>query len=430
MTRTKLIGQIIDGESISSPFFGEMTGSSTVLKEVSSGTGDIEVYINSVGGNCMAGFEIVNSFRSAITAGRNVTFYIGSLAASIAAYIPTAVEGAKIVIAENAKMAFHAPWSSMTGSREEFQDEIELLSKIENDVKSALQKRGVQVSDEWFKAGRVKWFSGKEAVEAHIADSIGVAPNDLLKTISEKSKESSASISEWWEDRVKISAKMSFEGYIKYLCQEKYGEDADIKMLGDKKFLLFYGKNKKEKLLLNYTIDCNNMISVDWKSTAKEGEKMNPENIQAATPQNKTTPENTATATASAVVQPVASVTPSAVPADSVHTTTVTPVADSAHHADSADDLTPDMKSFARKNYTAARDSYIQKIENSKFNKFAKDELEKFGIDVLEKMASLVSDEQIAGKTENSVSAPKASVLPVVTVTDSSEEGSLIPPEY
>ena len=120
MTRTKLIGQIIDGESISSPFFGEMTGSSTVLTEVSSGTGDIEVYINSVGGNCMAGFEIVNSFRSAITAGRNVTFYIGSLAASIAAYIPTAVEGAKIVIAENAKMAFHAPWSSMTGSREEF----------------------------------------------------------------------------------------------------------------------------------------------------------------------------------------------------------------------------------------------------------------------------------------------------------------------
>ena len=157
---------------------------------------------------------------------------------------------------------------------------------------------------------------------------------------------------------------------------------------------------------------------------------MNPENIQAATPQNKTTPENTATATASAVVQPVASVTPSAVPADSVHTTTVTPVADSSHHADSADDLTPDMKSFASKNYTSARDSYIQKIENSKFNKFAKDELEKFGIDVLEKMASLVADEQIAGKTENSVSAPKASVLPVVTVTDSSEEGSLIPPEY
>jgi hypothetical protein len=124
--------------------------------------------------------EMLAAFQAAVDAGREVTFYVASVAASAASFIPTAVKGAKLYMAKSSQLMFHGPWGYMAGGSEAFKDYASLLDKIREDIKAALGSKGVKIEDEWFAEGRMKWYSAKEALDARIADGIRNPPADLV----------------------------------------------------------------------------------------------------------------------------------------------------------------------------------------------------------------------------------------------------------
>ena len=115
--RAAIVGPVITGPSFYSSLFGYLTGSDTVINDLGR-EGDVDIYVNSPGGSVFAGFEIVNAINAIVASGRKVTFYISSMAASIASYITTGAKGAKVVMAENGKLMYHAPWVYAAGTKE------------------------------------------------------------------------------------------------------------------------------------------------------------------------------------------------------------------------------------------------------------------------------------------------------------------------
>ena len=264
-----IVGAVTSGKSYDSFWCGKCTGSETVLNEI-AGKEDIMVYINSQGGSVFAGFEILNGLKAAVTSGRKVDIYVSAMAASIASYIAIGVKGATVHVAENSKLMFHAPWGVAIGSKDEFRDYADLLEKMEEDLKAAVVSRGATPEDEWFAAGRMKWFSSKECIEKNLVDKIAEPPSDLIEAVT-----SSASYSNEWDDSMNrseqsssdnmfskknmfnVAAKIEFNGYIFSLCKEHYGEDKVEHVSNVEKDTFELTFKDGSKSLLNYEKKCS-----------------------------------------------------------------------------------------------------------------------------------------------------------------------------
>jgi len=271
--RIGIVGTIVSGESCDSWWAGKCAGAATILKEL-SGTGDVEVYINSQGGSVFAGFEILNALNAAVVAGRSVDIYISPLAASIASYISTGVKGATVYAASNAKLMYHAPWTSVVGSKNAIRDAADLLDKMEIDIKDAITDRGAIFDDEWFATGRMKWFSAKEALKAKLVDGIKDPPADLVSAISENEssyddyydKNDTPPPSNSSDSMLRMAASMEYAGYIKSQCNEHFEdrEVIDVLNVTDKTFEIIFKNGARS--LLNYQRDALNIINIEWDS--------------------------------------------------------------------------------------------------------------------------------------------------------------------
>lgn len=99
------------------------------LGTISPDVKDLNVYINSAGGDVFAGVAIANALRNEqISKGRTVTVYIDGLAASIASVI--AMAGSKIVMADTALMMIHEPWGGSVGNAKEMRKTADVLDTI------------------------------------------------------------------------------------------------------------------------------------------------------------------------------------------------------------------------------------------------------------------------------------------------------------
>ena len=82
---------------------------SQLLKEI--GGGDLDIHINSGGGDVFAGVAICNMLRSC---SGHKTVYVDGLAASVASVI--AMAGDEIIIPSNAFMMIHKAWTTAMGN--------------------------------------------------------------------------------------------------------------------------------------------------------------------------------------------------------------------------------------------------------------------------------------------------------------------------
>jgi ATP-dependent protease ClpP protease subunit len=139
------------------------------------------VRINSPGGDVFDGFAIYNLLNQ--HEGK-VTVYVDGLAASAASVI--AMAGDEIVMADNALMMIHDPWTMSVGNAAEMRETASLLDKISGSILTTyLSKSNLEAADITQKMKDESWFNAVEAVEFGFATSIA---SESAQTIANTAK--------------------------------------------------------------------------------------------------------------------------------------------------------------------------------------------------------------------------------------------------
>ncbi len=115
-------------DTIGKGFFEEGITAETVLDDLNAlgDVTDIDVRINSPGGNVWDGMAIYNLLTSHLA---QVHVYIDGLAASIASVI--AMAGDKITMGQGAAMMIHSPHALFAGNADEMRNMAETLDTVE-----------------------------------------------------------------------------------------------------------------------------------------------------------------------------------------------------------------------------------------------------------------------------------------------------------
>lgn len=140
------------------------------LKASDDGNSAVIVSINSPGGDVFDGFAIHNALAHL---GDRCTVRIEGLAASAASII--ACGGHQVVIAENAMMMIHNPWTFAYGTAEDLRKTADMMDKAREGILASYRRKAPSIED----ADLIKmlddetWLNAEEAVALGFADAIG-----------------------------------------------------------------------------------------------------------------------------------------------------------------------------------------------------------------------------------------------------------------
>lgn len=142
----------------------------TQILEADNKYKNIDIRINSVGGEVSAGIAIFNAIRAARA---NVTIYIDCMAASTASFIAGC--GRKVKMGRYARIMLHRPTGGVYGNADELKDYIDQLQKIEDTLCDIYSNRtGMSVEDirSKYMDGKDHWLSADEALKLGFVDEI------------------------------------------------------------------------------------------------------------------------------------------------------------------------------------------------------------------------------------------------------------------
>lgn len=156
----------IDGVIAEESWFDDDITPKMFRDELFNGSGDIELYINSPGGDCIAASQIYTMLMEYTG---NVTVKIDGLAASAASVI--AMAGTEVLMAPTALMMIHDPLLSVYGNKRELTAAIGVLDEVKESIINAYElKTGMSRS----KISRLMedetWMNAKKAIELGFAD--------------------------------------------------------------------------------------------------------------------------------------------------------------------------------------------------------------------------------------------------------------------
>lgn len=136
--------------------------------ELMSGSGDITVWINSPGGDCVAAAQIYNMLMDYKG---NVTVKIDGIAASAASVI--AMAGNKVLMSPVSMLMIHNPMTVAMGDTAEMQKAIEMLSEVKESIMNAYEiKTGMSRAKISHLMDAETWMNANKAVELGFADDI------------------------------------------------------------------------------------------------------------------------------------------------------------------------------------------------------------------------------------------------------------------
>lgn len=137
-------------------------------EELVSGSGDITVWINSPGGDCVAAAQIYNMLREYEG---NVTVKIDGIAASAASVI--AMAGDKVLMSPVSMMMIHNPMTIAFGDSGEMQKAIDMLKSVKDSIINAYEiKTGLSRTKLAHLMDAETWMDAGKAVELGFADKI------------------------------------------------------------------------------------------------------------------------------------------------------------------------------------------------------------------------------------------------------------------
>lgn len=136
--------------------------------ELNSGEGDITVWINSPGGDCVAAAQIYNML-SAYKG--NVTIKIDGIAASAASVI--AMAGNTVLMSPVSMMMIHNPATIAFGDHNEFAKAIEMLDEVKESIINAyVIKTGLSRTKLSHLMDSETWMNANKAIELGFADDV------------------------------------------------------------------------------------------------------------------------------------------------------------------------------------------------------------------------------------------------------------------
>lgn len=136
--------------------------------ELMSGSGNITVWINSPGGDCMAAAQIYNMLMDYKG---DVTVKIDGIAASAASVI--AMAGTKVLVSPVSMLMIHNPMTAAFGNSEEMQKAIEMLGSVKDSIINAYEiKTGLSRAKLSHLMDAETWMDANKAVELGFADEI------------------------------------------------------------------------------------------------------------------------------------------------------------------------------------------------------------------------------------------------------------------
>ena len=136
--------------------------------ELLAGEGDVVIYLNSPGGDCIAASQI---YTMLMDYSGNVIVKIDGIAASAASVI--AMAGTEVVMAPTSLMMIHNPMTAAFGSREEMEKAIEMLEEVKESIINAYEiKTGLSRARISHLMDSETWMNAKRAIELGFADAM------------------------------------------------------------------------------------------------------------------------------------------------------------------------------------------------------------------------------------------------------------------
>ena len=163
-TRTLTIDGVIAEES----WFDDDVTPKLFREQLNAGNGDIVLYVNSPGGDCVAASQI---YTMLIEYKGRVTVKIDGIAASAASVI--AMAGTEVLMAPTALLMVHNPLTVAIGDTEEMQKAIAMLDEVKESIITAYElKTGMSRAKLAHLMDAETWMNAQKAIELGFADGI------------------------------------------------------------------------------------------------------------------------------------------------------------------------------------------------------------------------------------------------------------------
>lgn len=142
------------------------------VAELAGIEGDLEVHINSPGGDVFEGLAIYNALAQRKG---NVTTIVDGIAASAASFI--AMAGTQRVICPGAMMMIHDASGMCIGNAQDMREMVDLLEKVSENIAAIYAAHSPQAGVDWRAAMRATtWYTADEAVAAGLAHRLAQRP--------------------------------------------------------------------------------------------------------------------------------------------------------------------------------------------------------------------------------------------------------------
>lgn len=156
----------LNGTIASESWFDDDVTPQMFEDELFASEGDVTIWINSPGGDCIAASQI---YSMLMDYKGNVTVKIDGIAASAASVI--AMAGTEVLMAPTALMMIHNPATMAFGDHAEMQKAIEMLSEVKESIINAYEiKTGLSRSKLSHLMDDETWMNAKKAMELGFAD--------------------------------------------------------------------------------------------------------------------------------------------------------------------------------------------------------------------------------------------------------------------
>ena len=158
----------IDGVIAEESWFEDDVTPKLFREQLNAGTGDIVIFINSPGGDCVAASQI---YTMLIEYKGNVTVKIDGIAASAASVI--AMAGTEVLMAPTSVLMLHNPLTVAIGDSEEMQKAIAMLDEVKESIINAYAlKTGLSRLKISNFMDAETWLNAQKAIELGFADSM------------------------------------------------------------------------------------------------------------------------------------------------------------------------------------------------------------------------------------------------------------------
>jgi ATP-dependent Clp protease protease subunit len=170
----------LDGTIAEESWYDDDITPAAFKADLTSGSGDIVIWINSPGGDCVAASQI---YAMLMDYPGNVTIKIDGIAASAASVI--AMAGTKVLMAPTALMMIHNPLTIAIGDTEEMQKAIAMLGEVKESIINAYEiKTGLSRSKISHLMDAETWMNANKAIELGFADAVLTDEKKAVEEVS------------------------------------------------------------------------------------------------------------------------------------------------------------------------------------------------------------------------------------------------------